>query len=191
MYATPLNRTHGILLTLALLMLVTRFHHFGAATHLPDASLAVCFLGGFYLHGWRPFLGLLALAGVIDYIAITQFSVSDYCISPAYILLIPAYASLWVGGRYAAEKTESGLWSLPLLASILLAGTTLAFLISSGGFYLLSGKFPDLSWSGYALRVARYYPPYLEGTLFYVILALGLQGLIHALQVRSNAASPG
>jgi hypothetical protein len=34
---------------LAALRAATRFHHFGSAMYLPDASLAVFFLGGLYL----------------------------------------------------------------------------------------------------------------------------------------------
>lgn len=40
-----------LLALFALLMAATRFHHFGSALFLPDASLAVFFLAGFYLSG--------------------------------------------------------------------------------------------------------------------------------------------
>src|SRR5690606_15593697 len=65
------------LAALAMLMLATRFHHFGDALHLPDASMAIFLCGGLYLaaresgarvHG--AFFALAALAGVIDWIAI-------------------------------------------------------------------------------------------------------------------------
>jgi 4-amino-4-deoxy-L-arabinose transferase-like glycosyltransferase len=39
-------------LILALVMLATRFHHFGSTVNLPDASLAVFFLLGL-LGAWR------------------------------------------------------------------------------------------------------------------------------------------
>ncbi|WP_052700170.1 hypothetical protein [Methylocucumis oryzae] len=41
--------THKITspLLLIALMVVTRYHHFGDALHLPDASLAVFFLAGY------------------------------------------------------------------------------------------------------------------------------------------------
>jgi len=64
----------------------------------------------------------------------------------------------------------------PLLGA-LLGGVSAAFLVSNGSFYLLSGYFSETSWTEYAARVAKYYPPYLSGTLLYVALA----ALVHAL----------
>ncbi|MBM3153552.1 MAG: hypothetical protein FJZ96_15320, partial [Chloroflexi bacterium] len=43
--------------SLLAVMLATRFHHFGDALHLPDASWALFFLAGFYLaRVWLPVL---------------------------------------------------------------------------------------------------------------------------------------
>ena len=46
--------SHGLFVALAALMLATRFHHFGTALHLPDASMAIFFLGGWL----SPFHGM-------------------------------------------------------------------------------------------------------------------------------------
>jgi hypothetical protein len=74
---------------LVALMALTRVHHFGDAFSLPDASLAVFFLAGMSVSSFS-FLGFLLLeAGVIDYVAITQFNVNDFCVSAAYVFLIP------------------------------------------------------------------------------------------------------
>ena len=43
------TRAIVIFVALATLMAATRFNHFGSAVSLPDASLAVFFLGGLYL----------------------------------------------------------------------------------------------------------------------------------------------
>ncbi|MDP3839272.1 MAG: hypothetical protein Q8Q54_10150, partial [Methylococcales bacterium] len=86
-------------LPLIALMALTRFHHFGDAFSLPDASLAVFFLAGLVFARRWWLLGFLLLeAAVIDYVAITHFNVSAFCVSAAYVFLIPTYAVMWFAG---------------------------------------------------------------------------------------------
>jgi len=170
----------AIAAALAALMAATRFHHFGSAISLPDASLAVFFLAGFYLRSaW--FLPLLLAAAALDYLAVNVGGVSDWCITPAYAFLLPAYASLWLGGRWYVRQYRP-LWrTLVLLSGVLLVSVSLAFSISNVGFYLFSGHFEEMSWFEYATRVARYYPSYLIGAFIYVAFAAGLHALFVAL----------
>lgn len=163
------------------LMLATRFHHFGGSLSLPDASLAAFFFAGFWVKGWKFFALLMIEAGMIDYVAISQFSISDYCISPAYAFLIPTYASLWAAGKYCARYKTIELSKLASQFGILFIATTAAFAISNGSFYLLSGKFSDLSWAEYTSRVAQYYPSYLAYTLVYVAVIFLLVTIINLL----------
>ena len=157
-----------ILGLLGLLMAATRYHHFGTALHLPDASLAVFFAAGFYLPQRKLLPLLLAEAALIDWVAITIGGTSDWCVSPAYVFLIPTYASLWFGGRwYANRHCLSWSSAIPLVLVLTLAASA-AFLISNGSFYLLSGRFPDLSWVQYGERVARYYGSYVGNAYAYV-----------------------
>mgnify|MGYP001616551646 CR=1 FL=1 len=156
---------------LGLVMAATRFHHFGSAISLPDASLAIFFLAGFYLRSPLVLAGFLAEAALIDYVAITYGGVSDWCVSPAYFFLIPTYASLWFAGRWVAARQRQTWHTLTLLFAALAVGVTVAFLISNGSFYLLSGRFPELSWAQYAARVAKYFPPYALSTFLYVLFA--------------------
>src|SRR3972149_10428042 len=92
-------RTHDRHLTmglaLALLMAATRFHHFGSATHLPDASLAVFLLGGFYLSraGW--FAGYLTGAALIDYLAMAYGGVSGWGGGAGYAVLGRPHPCHW------------------------------------------------------------------------------------------------
>lgn len=165
-------------LALAGLMLATRFHHFGDAISLPDASLAVFFLAGLWVGGWKFFGLLLVEAGFIDYLAITQFNVSDYCISQAYAFLIPAYACLWIAGWYCARFKTLNSTTLITQLGLLFIATTVAFIISNGSFYLLSGKFSDLNWVEYSTRVMQYYPPYLTATLIYSIVIIAVIKMI-------------
>ncbi len=160
-----------ITLLLAATMVATRFHHFGSALHLPDASLAVFFMAGFYLTGMLAFSVLLVAAGLIDYFAITVGGVSDFCVTPAYWFLISAYGVMWFAGRWSASKVQMRWQSLlPLFGSLFVA-SGIAFLISNGAFYMLSGRFPDLSWVQYSERVASYYLPYVTAALGYVAFA--------------------
>lgn len=163
------------------LMLATRFHHFGDSISLPDASLAAFFFAGFWVSSWRFFVLLLIEAGLIDYVAISQFSVSDYCVSPAYGFLIPTYACLWAAGHYCATSKVLKLSELILQFGILVIATSAAFVISNGSFYLLSGKFTDLSWLEYSSKVTQYYPSYLGYTLVYAVAIFSMVKIIKLL----------
>ena len=161
----------AIALLLGLVMAATRFHHFGSAVNLPDASLAVFFLAGFYLRPTLFFAALLAEAGLIDYFAITVGGVSDFCVTPAYWFLIPTYGVMWFAGRWAAGKVQLRWQSLLPLFGALFVASSIAFLISNSAFYILSGRFPDLSGLQYSERVANYYLPYVTAALGYVAFA--------------------
>ena len=163
---------------LMVLMAATRFYHFGNSFSLPDASLAVFFLAGLWFGGVLFFTFLLLEAGLIDYIAISQFSVSDFCISPAYIFLIPTYAVVWFGGRFCKRFMGQELSQLAIQFGILIVTVSLAFLISNGSFYLLSNKYPDTSWVEYSTRFIQYYPSYITYTVFYSVLIYGLIQLV-------------
>lgn len=178
-----------IALGLIALMAATRMHHFGSGLHLPDASLAVFLLAGFFIAS-PVFLGALFVeAGVIDYLAITQFGVSDFCVTPAYWFLIPTYATLWFAGRYYARIHQHSLRSLGIFAGISLAATSVAFFISNSAFYLFSGRFPDLSMAEYSHRVAQYYVQYLSGAVVYLVPAVLLYVLLtHRANTQHSAA---
>jgi hypothetical protein len=101
------KRTLAITSVLATLMLATRYHNFGSALHLPDASLAMFFLAGFYLRPAWLFPFYLLEAGLIYYLVIMLGGVSDWCVTPAYGFLIPTYACLWYGGRGRATSNRA------------------------------------------------------------------------------------
>ncbi len=180
---TMLNLKHCLAIgtALAALMAATRFHHFGSAAYLPDASLAVFFLAGFYIRSaW--FLPLLLVeAAAIDYLAVSVGGVSDWCITPAYAFLLPTYASLWLGGHWYARLYRPVWHTLFRLGGVLLLATSAAFLISNWGFYFFSGRFGELSWVEYSSQIARYFPLYVSGAFMYVALAAGLHALFIAL----------
>ena len=161
------------------LMVLTRFHHFGDVLHLPDASLAVFFFAGFYrkkaLFGF-----LLALAALIDYVAIKN-GTSSWCVSPAYVFLIPTYAVMWFAGRYCSAFKTMKIAELAKSAGLLTLAASTAFAISNGSFYLFSGRYEDLSWGEYFARVAQYYPFYVGAALIYVIAGFAIVKLFKSL----------
>ncbi len=182
---------HPTAITLTALMASTRFHHFGSALSLPDASLAVFFLAGLWFSSTTFFVILLLEAGIIDYLAISQFGVSDFCISPAYVFLIPTYAIVWFGGLYSKTFNNQNLSHLSRQFALLMITVSLAFIISNGSFYLLSDKYPLTDWSEYSSRFFQYYPPYLKYTVVYVIVIYALNLMLkQALLLTSEREQP-
>ena len=159
-------------IALFLLMALTRTSHFGSAISLPDATLAIFYLLGLFSGGLISISILMAEAGLIDYLAITQAGVSDYCISPAYAFLVPTYLAMYAAGHLSKRYPILKIEHIAKQIGYLLLATSFAFLISNGSFYGLSGKFPNLSIAEYASRVVQYYPAYLSSTLAYGISLL-------------------
>jgi hypothetical protein len=167
-----LNRakTFAIFLTLAGLMAATRPYHFGTALHLPDASLAVFLLAGFYLPRWS-FPVLLIEAGLADYLALNYGGVDGWCFSPAYWFLIPTYFVLWFAGSAYASRCRLSLRSLFESTAIAFAATSAAFVISNASFYLFADYFQEMGAPEYAIQVAEYFLPYLQSAFLYLTMA--------------------
>jgi len=162
------------ILALLALMTLTRLYHFGSAWSLPDATLAVFFLAGWYVSNRVWLAGLLVAAGLLDYLAINQFNVSDWCLSPAYIFLIPTYSVMWLAGRYGAKVTMSGKRELAVFVGLAAVVATLAFIISNGSFYFFSGRYAELPAADYALAVATHFPAYLGTAMAYALAGLAV-----------------
>jgi len=179
-------QTNSISITaLITVMAATRVHHFGDAFSLPDASLAVFFLAGLGISSLWFFGFFLLEAGVIDYVAITQFNVSDFCVSAAYVFLIPTYAVMWFAGRYCAKYKAMNTADLLKSVGLAALATSTAFAISNGSFYLLSGRYTDLSWAQYFSRVAQYYPPYASAALIYALVGLAIVKIVRSMPALS------
>ncbi len=177
----------AIFAVLALAMVATRFHHFAAA---PDASWAVFFIAGFYLRGsarWA-FPLLMALAVVVDILVITGQGLdfwSHYCVSPAYWMLLPAHAALWLGGSWLRSRHAGiGLASLGRLALALVVATTLCYLLSNGSFYWLSPMVGERSLAGWFKNLGDWYLAYLGTTAAYV----GIGAAIHVVVALARPA---
>ena len=177
---SDLKPLHEFLIAVALflLLIATRFHHFGTALHLPDASWAIFLAGGVYLARFGYLAVFLVTAAVIDYFAITQFGTSDYCISPGYAFLAPAYAALWFGGRWFRNHHQFGWSALIPLAGATLISVAVCFIISNVSFFLMSDKFAEMSLLEYASSVQQYFFPFLKTTAGYIAFFALLHSII-------------
>ncbi|MDA8420024.1 MAG: hypothetical protein M0039_02030 [Pseudomonadota bacterium] len=180
-------RTYAIAGVLALLMAATRFHHLEAAFNIPDASVAVFFLAGLFLPASWFFPVYLAEAALIDYLAITYGGVSAWCVSPAYAFLIPAYGVVWYAGRSLASRSVSGWrgWFIRLGAAVIAA--VAAFVISTGSFYLFSGRVSSGTLVGYLLHSESYFQYYVGSAFAYVAIGLGVEAVVTAVRLRIAA----
>lgn len=173
---------------LSIMMLATRSHHAGSPSHLPDASWAVFFLLGFYLRSRVLLPVFLALAALVDYVAITQFGVDAYCVTPAYAFLVPAYSALWLAGRWYAAHYRFEVSNLPLFAAAVVGGSAVCELISSGSFYFLGSRFADTSLAEFASRLVQYFPTNLGNVALYLGVAVLVHSLIASRQHVADAA---
>lgn len=185
---TPLSRPMNLALlaAFAALMVATRFNHFGDALHLPDASMALFFLGGLYLRRHWQFVAMLALAVVVDWVSIEYAGVSDFCVTPSYAFLLPAYAVLWYGGRLYAPRLDGRIGPLLGAAGVGLVAASVSFLISNGAFYWLGGRYEDPHFAEYLARAWQWGPLFVRTTMMYVAVALAVHGIV-ALAQRGRA----
>lgn len=169
-----LEKRHQVIIAslLGMLILATHGHHFATALHLPPATWVVFFLAGFYLRSARMFGLLLAEVVLLDYVATTVGGVDAFCISPAYGFLLPAYGSLWIAGKWYANRYTAKVQTLPVLGVSLVGGVALAEVFSSGGFYFFSGRFADTSLTEFAVRLVKYFPYSLQSFGFWMSVAI-------------------
>jgi hypothetical protein len=163
----------GIALTL--LMALTRSQHWATQMSLPDATWAAFFIAGVYLRSIWVAPALMLGAAMIDYVAITFGGVSSFCVSPAYALLVPAYAALFIAGRVYARQHRLSWSALPWLVACAVGGAMLAELFSSGGFYFFSGRFAEPGLAEFLPRLMQYFPDMLATMMAY----LGLTAITH------------
>lgn len=166
-----------VLAILAAVMLLTRSHALTHMEHLPSTALASFFVLGYFVRRVSGFVALFALAYAIDVVSISILGVSDFCYTPAYAMLVPAYAAMWIAGRFAARLPERPQ-SLPPMAILLVSATLVAHLCSSGGFYFLGGRYSDPTIAEFLPRFARYFPMSLVSAVLWSGVATALWALL-------------
>ncbi len=170
---------------LVALMAITRGVHAMPFNMLPEASWAVFFLAGVFLRPVWVLPALLIEAALLDFAAINFQNVSSFCMSPAYIALIPAYGALWFAGRWFAGHMATTFRSLGVLVVTVVGSAAIAEIISSGSFYFFSGRFTDIRLASFASRLVRYFPDNLAAMSLYMgfaailyVIIVQMRGLI-------------
>ena len=182
----PTTRRLAGFCALTALMVVTRSGHLGTAWSPPDATWAVLYIAGFYFgRDWRWALpALLCTAMAVDFIVIRDFGVSSYCVTVAYVFMLPAYAALWSAGAwmrraYRHEPADLARW----VASLGLAGS-LCFFLTNATFYWLGGRITNPSLAGWWHSFTHWYPGFVGVPFVYA----GIAGLLHAALARPARA---
>ena len=157
---------------LVLMMVSTRFKHFGDMLHLPDASMAIFFVGGLILRKHWAFAVFVLLAVALDEVSIHYAGISDFCVTVAYAFLPLAYAVLWYGGRWYSSRLRADAWPLIGAWCVALLSTSLSFAVSNGSFYWLGGRYATPHIAEYLERLWQWGPLFVGTTLGYVTVAL-------------------
>lgn len=166
--------TIGIIVVLSLLMIATRGNHFSTFNNLPSASTATFFLAGMYLRNIKGFWFFYLLSIGVDLASSYSRGSFGDCLTTAYPALAFSYAVMYGFGRFArADWQQQTLVSNVLKISIaLMVASTIAFLISNGSYYVLSGHFGELSWAEYTTRVSKYFFNSVSNPIFYASCAI-------------------
>lgn len=160
-----------VAIALAILMAVTRIHHFGIGTIAPDASTGVFFLAGLLVGSPWLLAAFLVEAVILDGVAIGFMNVADACMSSGYALLAPAYGALWIAGRLLRPAETLDLFTAGKFICLVVGGTVAFFIVSNLG-YFLGSEYYNLGVTEYVARVTRYFPMYLTVTLFYAAFGI-------------------
>ena len=170
----PINLFVAVLAILSFLMLATRTHHFSSFNHLPSASIAIFFLAGMYLRNIKAFWFFYILTLTIDLASSYYRGQFGDCITTSYPALVLSYGVMFTVGYYTRPNWQRSAWQINIVkvALALFIASSIAFFISNGSYYALSGKFPELSWAEYATRVDKYYFKSISNPIFYVISAI-------------------
>jgi len=162
---------------LAALMIATRGQHFASVDALPSASWAVFFLAGALLRPMWALPVFFVLSSLLDFASLASGTITDWCLSPAYWAVALAYAALWLGGTFYARMHRDRWNTIAKMALMLVATASVAYLISKGGFYFFSGRYPDATVSGFIARIPQYYPRSLGTLAGYVAVAFVVRAI--------------
>jgi hypothetical protein len=155
--------------------------HFAPWLRAPDATIAVFFLAGLWIASVPLVVVLLAASALSDQLAFAN-GISDWCFTPAYACLIPAYLTMWFAGRLCRQTNFLSIKGAVTLVGALVVACGIEFVISSGSFFLWSGYFADMTAGEYWSRTVHYYPSYLGWAAVYVVAAFAIATAIQPLK---------
>lgn len=177
-----------LIFALSAIMWLTRGHHMASLAHLPDASWAIFFIVGFYFSSFAVVGLFLAQAFLIDYLVVTQMGIGQSCFTVAYSFLLPAYLSLWFGGKWLTKHASLNIATFKNLLFASVFATIVCELISSGSYYFINVP-GQASLAEFAGRIVKYLPYALEITLSYLLVALVAHLVIISVASRVFAAN--
>ena len=164
-----------LILFLIFLVLFTRGSHFLTELSLPDASLISFLILGILSPSLILFFLFFILGSLIDF-GSAIFDVSKgFYLSNGYWGLIPAYYVMFISGQLIESKNF--LSKINLFLIILFGSTTLAFIISTNTYYMVSGRFGNPSLLESILQGWNYYPGYLIPNIIYGLIFYGIYKL--------------
>lgn len=186
---TEHSKKYFLLAGFMVAIVLTRGPWIDSWVHLRDATLAVFFIAGWFFRGHLVPSLLVLTAGLVDYGAV-QSGVSAWCFSPAYPFLIPTYLCLWVAGTLAPSPNISTLKEGIDVSLRLLAATLAAFILSTGSFHWLSGRYEGVAVMEQIAISLQYLPGYVGGTFFYVgIFMMGMKAVFMSRSLILSKAS--
>lgn len=156
----------GSIVSLAIVMFLTRGSHITTLYALPDASLALFLIGGIYLRQVRFFIALFLVGLFIDFGAAALDPKLGFCLTRGYWGLIPTYAVLWVCGFYLNQRER--LQKLSVFIPIVSIAIVLAFIISTQTYYLFSERFGNPNFLKSIFHGWEYFPQYFMASFCYI-----------------------
>jgi len=156
----------GSIVSLAIVMFLTRGSHITTLYALPDASLALFLIGGIYLRQVRFFIALFLVGLFIDFGAAALDPKLGFCLTKGYWGLIPTYAVLWFCGCYLNQRER--LQKLSVFIPIVSIAIVLAFIISTQTYYLFSERFGNPNLLNSIFHGWEYFPQYFMASFCYI-----------------------
>jgi hypothetical protein len=99
--------------------------------------------------------------------------------------LLPAYAALWFAGFRLARQPAHGWRFFALAACYWWVAASVAYLLTNGSFYWLSGKAVEPGWVNYFQHAQIWYSAFVSRPMLYLIIAAALHAaLIQAARLR-------
>ena len=156
----------GSIVSLAIVMFLTRGSHITTLYALPDASLALFLIGGIYLRQVRFFIALFLVGLFIDFGVAALDPKLGFCLTKGYWGLIPTYAVLWVCGFDLNQRER--LQKLSVFIPIVSIAIVLAFIISTQTYYLFSERFGNPNLLKSIFHGWEYFPQYFMASFCYI-----------------------
>ena len=163
------------ILSLIVLMIVTRGSHFLTELSLPDASLVIFLILGILAPSLILFALFFIMGSLIDFGTAAFDITKAFCLTDGYWGLIPTYYLMFISGQLI--KSKNLLNNINVFLIILLGSTTFAFIISTNTYYMYSGRFGFPSIMESIIQGWNYYPVYLVPNIIYGLIFYGIYKL--------------